>query len=61
MGMGRYGYGYSSREEAVEVLCRVLTSDREFNRMNRLVMERTREFSYEKFRDRVKDIISGVS
>ncbi|WP_158304807.1 glycosyltransferase [Vulcanisaeta moutnovskia] len=58
--MGRYGYGYSSREEAVEALCRVLTSDREFARMSRLVVKRAREFSFEKFRDRVKDIISGA-
>jgi glycosyltransferase involved in cell wall biosynthesis len=60
ISMGKYGYGYSSEEEAVEALCRVLTSDREFNRMSRLVMERAREFSFEKFRDRVKDIISGA-
>ncbi|WP_054842132.1 glycosyltransferase [Vulcanisaeta distributa] len=40
ISMGKYGYGYSNKEEAVEALCKVLTSDREFNRLSNLVRER---------------------
>ncbi|GAB6947439.1 glycosyltransferase [Vulcanisaeta sp. JCM 16161] len=60
ISMGKYGYGYVNRGEAVDALCRILTSDREFIKMSRLAMERAREFSYERFRDNIKYVIKKL-
>ncbi|AEA13687.1 glycosyl transferase, family 1 [Thermoproteus uzoniensis 768-20] len=56
--MGKYGYGFINAEEAADALCRVLTSDREFEKMSNLAKEKADEFSYEKFKDRIDNIIS---
>ena len=60
ISMGKYGYGYSNKEEAVEALCKVLTSNKEFTKMSNLVRERAKEFSYERFRDKISNIINTI-
>ncbi len=58
--MGKYGYGFINAEEAADALCRVLTSDREFERMSNIAKKKADEFSYEKFKDRISNIITKV-
>jgi len=48
--MGRYGLGFSNEEEAALGMCRAMEIAKE---LRDAVMERTREFSYEAFRNRV--------
>jgi len=52
--MGRYGLGFSNEEEAALGMCRAMEIAKE---LRDAVMERTREFSYEAFRNRVNLIV----
>ena len=61
VNMGKYGYGFAGKEEAVESLCKILTSDREFSRMSRLARTRAMQFSYQIFKDKIKNIISRLT
>jgi len=55
--MGRYGVGFVD-EEATLGICRSVELARE---LGGRVVERAREFSYEVFRERVRNIVEGLN
>jgi glycosyltransferase involved in cell wall biosynthesis len=56
--MGRYGLGFVDEEEAALGICRSVELARE---LGGRVVERAREFSYEVFRERVRNIVEGLN
>ncbi|MFP3200501.1 MAG: glycosyltransferase, partial [Thermoproteus sp.] len=56
--MGRYGVGFVDEEEAALGICRSVELARE---LGGRVVERAREFSYEVFRERVRNIVEGLN
>lgn len=58
--MGKYGLGFTNKAEAVEHLCNVLVSDKEFSRASALARERAKRFSYKEFIKNIDKAILNV-
>jgi len=56
--IGKYGVGFVDEEEAALGICRSVELARE---LGGRVVERAREFSYEVFRERIRNIVEGLN